>query len=469
MSDCIEFSCAPSVCAEGSCFTSECWAPSCCSTVSDVAPLRASSTLDISTASLYGSSVVSEAPRAAAIDSHKSTSDLVKEGIFVQSNLAPRLDQSERNPGDQPKIIVSKDGSVTPDYIVKKDGQVEVVGNPDAGDKAHGVYRVQVEEGADPKNTDALVKYLNDRIHAKEPSAEVALAADAGLVSDETSKLFKNRPSEDKPNDDNKDNPDNPDDNPSPDDNDNSPCNPGGGDCPGPSPSDDDSPSPQDNPQDNPPDAKPDAPPAVSQTPLDNLLDAARLNNWDNNTLGSLGAYEINAPGWFSSWLDDDMMEELGHPPDFKKLGKVLAKHKNDPKFKNAMSARLNNMREQGDSAGADKIASLFNKLGDEKEGAFAENFGIFLNSQRAGGRNATGEEMSNFFDKDLQKAIASSRMADIAHDAGVKVKDLAPEQAAKMALAGALGHIPSEKEMSDYNKYLQLVSSKYKPIKPVG
>lgn len=466
MSDCIEFSCSPSVCVESSCFTGECWTPSCCTPVSDVSPMRVSSSLDMNTSSLYSSSAAVEAPRAAALDSNKSTSDLVKEGAMVQSNLAPRLDQTERNPADQPKVIVSKDGSVTPDYIVRKDGQVEVVGNPDAGDKAHSVYRVQVEEGADPKNTDALVKYLNDRIHAKEPSADVSLSAEAGLVSEETSRLFKNRPAdENKPEDKPNDNPDNPDDNPPPDDD--SPSNPGGGDCPGPGPSPDDSPSPEDNPQDNPPDSQPDAPPAAPLAPLDSLLDAARLNNWDNNTLGSLGAYEINAAGWFSSWLDDDMMAELGNPPDFKKLGKVLAKHKNDPKFKNAMSARLNNMREQGDSKGADKIESLFNKLGDEKDGAFAENFGVFLNSQKPGGRNATGEEMTNFFDKDLQKAIASSRMSDIAHDAGVKIKDLAPEQAAKMSLAGALGHVPSEKEMADYTKYLQLVSSKYKPGKP--
>ena len=468
MSDCIEFSCSPSVCVESSCFTGECWAPSCCSPVSDVAPMRVSSSLDMNTSSLYSSSAAAEAPRAAAIDSRKSTSDLVKEGTFTQSNLTPRLDQSERNPKEQPKIIVSKDAAVTPDYIVKKDGQVEVVGNPDAGDKAHSIYRVQVEEGADPKNTDALVKYLNDRIHSKEPSAAVSLSADAGLVSDETSKLF-NKPADDnRPKDNNDENKDNPDDNPPPDD-DNSPCNPGGGDCPGPGPSPDDSPTPEDNPQDNPPDAKPDAPPSPPQAPLDNLLDAARLNNWDNNTLGSLGAYEVNAPGWFSSWLDDDMMEELGHPPDFKKLGKVLAKHKNDPKFKTAMASRLNNMREQGDTQGADKIESLFNKLSDEKETAFAENFGIFLNSQKPGGRNATGEEMSTFFNKDLQKAIASSRMADIAHDAGVKIKDLAPEQAAKMALAGALGHVPNEKELSDYNKYMQIVLSKYKANKTVG
>src|SRR5579883_3231934 len=155
MSDCMEFSCSPSVCVEGPCLAGECWAPSCCSTVSDVAPMRVSSSLEMNTSSLYSSHVSAEAPRAAALDSHKSSSDLVKDGTFKQSNLTPRLDQTERNPGEQPKIIVTKDSSVTPDFIVKKDGQVEVVGNPEAGDKAHSVYRVQVEEGADQKNTDA--------------------------------------------------------------------------------------------------------------------------------------------------------------------------------------------------------------------------------------------------------------------------------------------------------------------------
>lgn len=472
MSDCMEFSCAPSVCSEGSCFSAECWTPSCCSTVSMAScsdyssACRTSASLDLGTSNLYSSSAASDAYRASSFDSHKSTSQLVQDGAFVQSNLAPRLDQTERVAGEQPKIIVTKDASVTPDYIVRQDGKVEVVGNPDAGDKPHGVYRVQVEPGADQQATDKLVKYLNDRIHQKEPAADVSLNADPGLVSDETARSFKVAPIDKKDEPPAPDTPqDNPEDNPQ---DDSSPCNPGGGDCPNsPNNPSDDSPSPQDTPPDNTPPS--DTSPQMPAGPMDGLLDAARLNTWDNNTLGQLGAYEISPAGWFSSWLDDDMMEELGHPPNFKLLGKVLAKHKNDPKFKNAMAARLGNMREQGDTKGADKIEGVFNRLSDEKESTFAENFGIFLNSQRPGGRNATGEEMANFFDKDMQKAIASSRMADIAHDAHLKVKDLPPDQAAKMALAGALGHVPSEKEMSDYNKYVQAVASKYKPAKPAG
>ncbi len=476
--------CCPSVSVESAsfsspCISSACWSPcetSVCSPSSsssyDSGIVRASSSssLDFSTHNLYGSAVENTA-RATNMDSRKSASDLVAEGAFVQSNKAPRLDQNVSIPGEQPKIVVTKDASVTPDYIVRKDGNIEVVGNPDAGDKPHSLYRVQVEEGADAKTTEALVSYLNDRIHQKDASAGISLAADPGLVSDEVASRF-NKQADSSPDQKQNENPDEQ----TPPADDSSPNCPGGGGGGGggcdnsPSPQDDTTPEDSTPPSDQTPDAppQPDAPQVLG--PMDGVLEAARLNNWDNNTNGSLGAYEINAGHWFSSWLDADMMEELGHPPDYRKLGKILAKHKNDPKFKAAMNARLGNMREQGDNAGADKIGGLFDRLGDEKDPTFAENFGIFLNSQRSqaeGGRNATGEEMQTFFDKDLQKAIASSRMADVAHDVGVKIKDLAPDQQSKIALAGALGHPPSEKELQDYNKYLQVVASKVKPNKP--
>ncbi len=471
MSDCMDFgSCGPSIsCSEGACF-SECWGPSCgdsyvsyVSSSSDYSSFSSSSSssLDMNTSNLYSSSQVAEPIARGAIDSSKSVSALVQDGTFIQSNKAPRLDQSERSAGESPKVIVTNDASVTPDYIVRQDGKVEVVGNPESGDKAHGVYRVQVEPGADQKTTDDLVKYINDRIQTKEPSSQVTLDAAPGLVSESVASLF-NRPA---PENNDETNPD--DENPPPED-DYSPSDPGGGDCPN-SPSDDPPYDPQDTPDEQPDNQPlPDSEPFAPKGPIDDILDASRLNSWENNTLGSLGAYEVNMVNWFSSWLDAEMLAELGDPPDYRKLGKVLAKHK--AKFQQGMNSRLDNMKEQGDTAGAEKLENLFNRI--ENDPTFAENFGIFMNSQRGGegSRNATGEEMNNYFDKDLQKAIASSRMSDIAHEAGVKIKDLPPDQAAKMALAGALGHVPSEKEMADYNRYLQVVQDRYKqPLRQIA
>lgn len=478
MSDCMDFNCAPAgTCVEGPCFSGECWGPSCdsgfasasySSSFSDSSVSRTSATLDMNTGSIYGSAATDNLSRG-SMESHKSASDLVQDGTFVQSNKAPRADQAERTAGEQPKIIVTNDNTVTPDYIVRQDGKVEVVGNPDSGDKAHGVYRVQVEQGANQQVTENLVNYLNDRIHAKEPSASAQLLADPGLVSEETSRRFSApAPAPDSPT--NPEDPQNqPQDEPPPDD---GGCNPGGGcpgggDCPSDTSPPEDNPTPSDNP--TPPENQPAPESFAPQMPMDNILDAARLNSWDNNTAGALGAYEVNMGNWFSSWLDAEMLEELGHPPDFKKLAKVLAKAKNNPKFKEAMDSRLNNMREQGDTAGADKINDLFNKLTDPKETAFQENFGVFLNSQRAGqpeSRNATGEEMATFMDKDMQRAIASSRIADIAHQAGIKVKDLPADVASKLALAGALGHVPNEKEMTDYAQYVTAIQSKYRSPK---
>lgn len=461
MSDYTDFSCAPqTVCSEGVCFTSECWPcgpsssgfSSCC----DYSTSSRSSSLDMSTGSLYASSASAADTFRSSYDTNKSVADHVREGSFIQSNRTPRLDQNDRVAGEPAKIVVTNDASVTPDFVVRQDGKVEVVGNPDAG---NGTYRVQVEPGADQKVTDSLVGYLNDRIKAKEPNMQVSLLADPGLVSEEVSRRFT--PPAPKPEDESS-----PDENPPPEDD--SPSNPGGGGCPSSpdSPSDYPDEQPTDTPTDQPTDT---TVPPVPQGPMDAILDAARLNNWDNNTLGALGAYEVDMTNWFSSWLDDEMLAELGKPPDFRKLAKVMAKHKG--KMQAKMAERLGNMREQGDTQGADKIESMFSKLMDEKNTSFHENFGIFLNSQLPGGRNATGEEMNTFMDKDMQKAIASSRMADIAHEQKVRLKDLPPDQAAKMALAGALGHMPSPEELNKYNQFVQSVQTRYKPgtNKPIG
>lgn len=457
MSDCCDFSSAPStVCSEGACFTSECWpcGPSSFSSCCDSSVSYSSSSLDMSTGSLYSSSQATESFRASSFDTGKSAQDLVRDGSFIQSNRTPRLDQNDRVAGEPAKIMVTNDASVTPDYVVRQDGKVEVIGNPDAGNK--GTYRIQVEPGADQKVTDDLVNYLNDRIKSREPNLQVSLLADPGLVSEETARRFtpENNP---------QNNEDTPEDTPPEDDY--APNDPGGGgdcpNCPDNSPSDypDDS-SPTDSPEDQPVDNP--LPPAQPAGPMEPLLDAARLNNWDNNTHGALGAYELNMGNWFSSWLDEEMLAELGDPPDYRKLAKVMAKHK--AKMQAKMADRLGNMREQGDTQGADKLESMFNKLFDENDKTFHENFGIFMNSQLPGGRNATGEEMNQFLDMDLQKAIASSRMADIAKEQNVKLKDLAPEQASVMALAGALGHMPSQEELNRYNQFVQAVRTRYKP-----
>ncbi len=451
---------APAVCVEGSCnftscfdggssYQSFCTGPSC-----EVGVSRVSSSLDLNTGSLYGNSADTSAIKA----------PVQAEATMKPSNMTPRQDQGEvAKPGEPPKIIVSNDASVTPDFIVKKDGNVEVVGDPFSGDKPHSVYRVQVEAGADQKQTDALVSQINDRIKQKDGRAETTLYATPGLVSDDLRKAFERTPSplpqenETNPQENPQDQP------PVPEDGD-SPSNPGGGgcpggDCPGPSPSDDSTPPPSDEtapPQETLPDT-----PAVITTPMDNLIDAARLNTWENGTNNALGAYEMNMGGWYTSWLTPEMLEELGNPPDYRKLGKILAKHKNNPKFQKNMEARMNNMREQGDNISADKISAEFNKLSTDS--MYAENFGIFLNGQQSG-RNATGEEMQNFFNKDMQKAVASSRIADVAHEAGVKIKDLPAQKQITMALAGALGHVPNQEEMKNYEKYLQVVGERYKP-----
>ena len=455
---------APAVCVDGSCSFASCFdggestsfsSYSTGASYSDASVSRVSSSLDMSTGSLYGNSADSSAVRATAT-----------EAVMKPSAMTPRQDQGEiAKPGEPPKIIVSNDASVTPDFIVKKDGNVEVVGDPYSGDKPHSVYRVQVEDGADQKQTDALVAQINDRIKQQDGRAETTLYATPGLVSDELRKAFERTPAP-APQDETTPNPEqNPEDQPPVPEDGDSPSNPGGGGCPGgdspgPSPSDDSSPPPSDETA-PPQETLPESTPSVITTPMDNLIDAARLNTWENGTNNSLGAYEMNVGGWYTSWLTPEMLEELGNPPDYRKLGKILAKHKNNPKFKEAMDARMNNMREQGDNISADKIGAEFNKLSNDS--MYAENFGIFLNGQQSG-RNATGEEMQNFFNKDMQKAVSSSRIADVAHEAGVKIKDLPAQKQITMALAGALGHIPNQEEMAKYEKYLQVVGERYKP-----
>lgn len=453
---------APVVCAsfESSSISAACWAPSCESVSISSAPVMASveapvaaaasPSLELNTAKLYAGD--SNTVKAPPIDASKSISQMVQDGTMVKAEKAPVPEQRPCAEGEQPKITVTKDASQPADFIVKKDGKVEVVGDPESGSKPHSQYRIRVEEGADQKVTDDLVTYLNNK--AKADNKTATLDAEEGLVSAAVKDQFA-KPEEKLPEE--KELPEELDgkqDGGCPDGN----CGPG----PRPDTNPDDQLEP-DKGDNNLEPEKDTRPPSAVKPPIDVLRDSIRSSAYDNVKAGELGAYNCNYLGWVGSFLTEEMLEELGNPPDMKKLGKVLAKYKNDPKFKAKMDARLQNMKDQGDTESAGRIEGMFNKLATDEK--FANDMGNFLNGQRDK-TDATKDDLAKFFDPKMQDAVANCQMADAAKEMGVKLKDMNEQQAGDVALAMLLGHKPSDAEKQSYANYVSTISDNFKKLK---
>ncbi|MBY0551632.1 MAG: hypothetical protein K2W95_30395 [Candidatus Obscuribacterales bacterium] len=456
---------APAVCSfESSSISAACWTPSSCENVvmsASTTPVMASveapavtaaaPALELNTAKLYaGDSNTVKA--ATTLDASKSISQMVQDGTMVKSDKPQIPEQRPCGDKETPKITVTKDASQPADFIVRKDGKVEVVGDPEAGSGPHKDYKIRVEEGADQKVTDELVNYLANKCLQGEKKP--TLQADEGLVSDAVKQQFAPPQEEKLPEE--KELPDELD----PDKSGPSPnCGPDGG--PGPTP--DTNPDDQLEPDKGGDKIEPEKDARPTKAPIEVLRDSIRSSAYDNVQANSLGAYNCNYIGWFGSFLTEEMLEELGNPPDMKKLGKVLAKYKNDPKFKAKMDQHVQNLKDQGDTESAGKIEGMFNKLATDDK--FADEMGTFLNGQLKGD-NATKEDLAKFFDPKMQDAVANSQMADAAKEMGVKIKDMNEKQAGELALTMLLGHKATEAEKQSYANYVSTISDNFKRLK---
>ena len=452
MSDnCVEFAPVAACSFESSpALSVQCWAPTesvVCSTptvsTDNVAAAAATPRLE-----LYAGDN-NAAKATTSIDSSKTVAQMVQDGSMVKSDKPAVLEQKPVAEGEQPRITVSKDSGQPADFIVRKDGKVEVVGDPESGSKPHADYRIKVEDGADAKVTDELVSYLNNKIRESDSKFQPTLQADEGLVSDAVKNMFA-KP-EDKV----------PDELPEELDPDRSPPSPDCGPGPGPGPNTDVDPNDQIEPDKGDGNLDPEKS-RPTKAPVEVLRESIKTSTYDNGKANELGAYNCNYLGWVGSFLTDEMLAELGTPPDMKKLGKVLAKYKNDPKFQAKMAEHTQNLKDQGDTGSAEKIEGMFNRLSSDEK--YAADFGNFLEGQKAG-TPATKEELAQFFDPKMQDAVASSKMADAAKEMGVNLKNMNEQQAGEVALAILLGHKPTDTEKQTYGNYVSTITDNFKRL----
>lgn len=390
--------------------------------------------------------------RAADTTPTAATDSLLTQ-TFKQTDATPPV-HTELEQGQQPKISVTSDTNKPADFKVKADGTVEVAGKPFDGQKPLSEYKIAVEQGADQKMTEQVVKHIADQISQKAPDAKPVLDAEPGLVSEELRQRYQKSDTTDGEQKDDFD--DLPDDKGGIDGGGGGGCDGGGCDGGGGGGGDDTNLDVDDGKDRNHDEGldrdqqEGDRNRAVVsatealRNALATNLDSAGKPNYENATAKSLGAYSMNFNGFVTSWLTDEMLEELGHPPDWSKLGKILKKHANDPKFKQKMGEKMDALKSNGEESSAKTLEGMVDRLANDEQ--FAKGFGEFMQGQEQG-RNATPDEMKNFFGKDVQDAAITSQMADVATQMGVKLKDLNEQQASDVALGMLVGHKVSDAE----------------------
>ncbi|HEY9870861.1 MAG TPA: hypothetical protein V6D08_16975 [Candidatus Obscuribacterales bacterium] len=193
--------------------------------------------------------------------------------------------------------------------------------------------------------------------------------------------------------------------------------------------------------------------------------------------VGRYGLNEGLVGGWLAEFLPPELLELLGNPPDWSKLGKILKEHPELRKgFQKGMKEALNKRAEQlkkqpGMEESAKNLNEFADKFNDEN---FAQNFGDFVS--KLGGHNGKidSEDAKRFMPKELQEFIAKDRTEEFAREVmrqrGVENPDpdnLTPQDAGKVALAWFLGRVP-EKDSPDwsnpqYQEYMRRAEDFYK------
>ena len=160
------------------------------------------------------------AGREAKINGATSVDDVLKrtgnDAIFVnkQSDANDQLHASDKlKPGETPKISVVYENQTPnadppppkPDFVVKKDGTIEVLHNPEKNPDANIVVQVERDAGqtGDPtaeqkESLAGLVPYLADRVanspayKAIDPDGRVAIEDNQNLVDDKIEAAIEN-------------------------------------------------------------------------------------------------------------------------------------------------------------------------------------------------------------------------------------------------------------------------------------
>jgi hypothetical protein len=154
----------------------------------------------------------------------------------------------------------------------------------------------------------------------------------------------------------------------------------------------------------------------VSQQPVDSI----RRTHDNGYSFGMFGVGSHTFADWFVGILPKDILEKLGHPPDFSKLAEILK----DPKLLKEFEASLKKHHVPGD---------LAKELSDP---AKAKEFADFTQKLATGKGDISRAEMKKFMPEALQNRIATDTINDYKHS-GATPSDI--------ALAMQLDKKPSE------------------------
>ena len=138
----------------------------------------------MNTSSLYG------AETKASFDTSKSVQQQISDGKFKQSDKVPP-EHTELKKDEQPRVSITNDTGKPADFTVKKDGSVEVHGNPEST-KPFSEYKIAVEAGANQKVTDALASYLRDRLVKSGDNINMIPIQSNTMKMAESDRLWKN-------------------------------------------------------------------------------------------------------------------------------------------------------------------------------------------------------------------------------------------------------------------------------------
>ena len=194
--------------------------------------------------------------------------------------------------------------------------------------------------------------------------------------------------------------------------------------------------------------------------------------------VGNYGLNQFTVGNWLESFLSPDILAKLGHPPDWSKLAKLL---RDDPELAKEFQAEM----QKALIAKAQKLTDEANKnklppddklrLAANQLNVLAKNFAnpkystgfVDLVSELSGKHEKiTRAQIAQFMPKVLQDTVASYNVENFAKALGVTdLTKLSAKEAGEIGLAFYLGHIPTASELNNPSdsQYIVAGSNMYK------
>lgn len=447
--------------------------------------MRGRQSIDIPPPDMYmrAAAEMPQKSREGKINGATSVGDLLKQtgdkAVFVDKQSDANDKLQEKNvlkQGETPKISVvyeNKNPSADPpppppDFVVKKDGTIEVMHNPEKNPNANIVVQVERDNGQTGDPTDqqkeslkGLVPYLSDRVannpdYQKLAGGKVSIDDQQNLLPDEVKQNIENNINKPpKPDQTQPPVPDVP-----PEANNvsgrmNRVGGSGGGTESFSGNGDGAVPS-----RDGLQPTRDTTPPvqAVEDTvsALSGIKD--KQHPYENVSSRSDGSYGVGryAMNYFAigSWLGDLFGVDLGDPPDPAKLAALLAELKKNPdKLHKAMDKMAKDH----------KIPQAFADKFQNKD--FANHFVDFVDKLQGKNGPVTSKDVHDFMPRELQEVAAKNRIETYAKNMNIDTAKMGDKDPGKLALAMFLGRTPSQSDLSNpnYQQYQDTANNMYK------